>query len=66
MEVKNNINQDKEEYKRMKKEYEELCKRKTREENEKWERMVKEVRTDNQVWKIINEERKEWKREAKK
>lgn len=36
----------------------EFCERKKKEENERWERMVKKMKTESQVWKIINRERK--------
>lgn len=49
------------EYRREKKEYKELCDRKKREENERWEREAEEARTEGQIWAIVNRERKKWK-----
>lgn len=37
------------EYKIMKKKYQELCKRKKKEERERWLRIVQEARTEGQV-----------------
>jgi len=44
-------------FRREKKEYRELCERKKREENERWEEIVKRARTEGQVWEIVNRER---------
>lgn len=49
-------------YEREKREYEELCKRKKKEENESWLKMAAEVRTEEQIWEIINKERKKRKK----
>lgn len=38
------------------------CEGKKREEVERWEREIKEVRTEAQAWKIVNRERKRRKR----
>lgn len=42
--------------------YRKLCERKKREEVIRWEKEVKEARTEEQIWKIINRERKNRKR----
>jgi len=49
-------------YKREKKEYKELCGVKRREENERWEEEAEEAKTEEQVWRIVNRERRKWKR----
>ncbi|XP_067212233.1 golgin subfamily A member 6-like protein 6 [Linepithema humile] len=46
------------EYKEKKKEYKEMCERKKKEENERWEKRAREVKRENEVWEIINRERK--------
>jgi len=48
-------------YKEEKKVYKEICEKKKREENEKWEKEAEEARTEVQVWNIVNRERKKWK-----
>jgi len=50
------------EYKEKKKEYRELCDRKKKEENEKWEKAARDVRREKDVWEVINRERKKRKR----
>lgn len=35
-----------------------MCDRKKKEENERWERMVKEMRSEGQIWGVINRERR--------
>lgn len=47
-------------YKRRKLEYKELCIKK--EENEKWEKRAMEVKRENEVWDIVNKERRRRKR----
>jgi len=47
-----------EEYKRCKREYKELCKRKKGEENLKWEVRAREARKENEIWEIINWDKK--------
>jgi len=42
-------------------EYKELCEQKKKEENEKWEKEVKRVKWESQVWGIVNRERRKWK-----
>jgi len=54
-------NGDKQRYLNGKKEYREICEEKKREENERWEREVEEARVEEQVWGIVNRERKRWK-----
>lgn len=44
----------------MKREYKKLCERQKRQENERWERR-EEDRLEDQVWKIVNKERRKWK-----
>lgn len=46
------------EYKRIKREYKALCERKKKEENDRWKKQVVEARRENEVWEIINRERK--------
>jgi len=40
----------------------ELCDRKKKEENERWEKAAMEVRRDKDVWELINRERKKKRR----
>lgn len=35
-----------------------MCERKRKEENDKWEKRAMEARRENEVWEIINRERK--------
>lgn len=51
-----------EEYKRGRWEYEEMCVRKRKEENERWKRMAMGVKRENEVWEIVNRERRRGKR----
>lgn len=44
-------------YRAVKRGYKKLCERKRREESEKWIKMVKNARTEWQVWMVINKER---------
>lgn len=46
------------EYREKKKEYKELCERKKREINEEWEKKIREVSRENEVWEIVNRERR--------
>lgn len=46
------------EYKRMKKEYQELYRRNKTEEGERWVRIAQEAKTEGQMWEIVNKERK--------
>jgi len=46
------------EYKRRKQEYKELCERKKKEENDRWERRAKDAKRESEIWEIINSERK--------
>lgn len=48
-------------YKKDKKEYLKLCEKKKKEERERWERKVKK-RRENEVWKIVNKERRKRKK----
>lgn len=50
------------EYKKEKREYKEMCERKKKEKNKSWLKMTAEVRTEKQVWEIINRERKKRKK----
>jgi len=38
-----------------------LCGVKRREENERWKYEAKKAKTENQVWRIVNREKKNWK-----
>lgn len=46
------------EHRRKKREYRELCERKKKEENNRWEKRAAEARRENEVWEIVNRERK--------
>lgn len=46
------------EYRRERQEYRELCEKKKGEENESLERKAMEARRKNEVWEIVNKERK--------
>jgi len=46
-----------EEYKRVKRDYKELCESKKKEENDRWERKAKVIRREGDVWEIIKYER---------
>jgi len=48
----------KETYKEKKREYKELCERKRREENERFEREAEKAGHEREVWRVINRERK--------
>jgi len=39
-----------------------LCEVKRREENERWEEKAKEAKIEKYVWRIVNRERRKWKR----
>jgi len=41
-------------YREKKKEYRELCERKRKEENDRWEREAEQVRGERNVWRIVN------------
>jgi len=45
-------------YRKIRREYRELCDKKKKEKNKKWEKIVMEVRRENEVWGLINRERK--------
>lgn len=45
-------------YRKVKKEYNELCKKKKMEERKRWEREVESAKTEGEVWKIVNRGRK--------
>jgi len=49
---------EKEKYEERKRKYKELCERKRREENERFEREAEKVRNESEVWRVINRERK--------
>lgn len=49
---------DGERYRMAKREYEKLCDRKKREENERWEKLVAEARREENVWEVVNRQRK--------
>lgn len=46
-------------YRKKKREYNELCRRKKEEENKRWARKAMEVRRKDEVWEIVNRERRE-------
>jgi len=45
-------------YKKKKKDYKELCERKKKEENERWEKKAREVKREGDVWELLNKERR--------
>lgn len=47
-----------ERYREKKRSYKELCEEKKRKEQERWEKDGKGAKTEGQVWKIVNSERK--------
>jgi len=47
-----------EEYKRRKQKFREICERKKKEENDRWEKRAAEVSRESEVWEIVNRERK--------
>jgi len=50
------------EYRKRRRKYREMCNRKRREENLKWEREVEKASRESEVWKIVNRERRKRKR----
>lgn len=54
-----------EEYRGKKKEYKNLCKLKTEEENRRWKRMTKEAKQEGQVWKVMRRKKKRRKQVSK-
>lgn len=55
--------EEKEKYRDLEKEYKELCERKTREKGERWIEEAKRTKTGQQVWELVNRERKKKKSE---
>ncbi|KAL6262984.1 hypothetical protein P5V15_005775 [Pogonomyrmex californicus] len=51
-----------EKYKEIKKRYRELCKEKRRREKDRWEREIEGVKSERDVWKVVNKERRKRKR----
>lgn len=49
---------DDERYRMAKREYEKLCDKKKREENERWEKPMTEARREEDVWEVVNRQRK--------
>ncbi|XP_067204108.1 regulator of nonsense transcripts 3B-like [Linepithema humile] len=49
---------EEERYKKSKLEYKELCRRKKKEENDRWEKKAAGARREKEVWEIVNRERK--------
>ncbi|XP_020299280.1 vicilin-like seed storage protein At2g18540 [Pseudomyrmex gracilis] len=49
---------DKKGYKEEKRSYKELCERKREEENKRWVEKARKERTEKEIWKIVNRERK--------
>lgn len=49
-------------YKRSKQENKDLCEKRKREENARWKRKAVEVRREEEVWKIVNRERRKRRR----
>lgn len=56
------VGRSREAYRKERGDYKKLCEEKKREEVEKWPKEVEEAKTENQVWKIVNRERKGKKR----
>jgi len=42
-------------YRKERKEYRELCERKRKEENKRWEREIQEIRSEEMVWKVVRQ-----------
>lgn len=38
--------------------FQKMCERKTREENERWERKVAEIKRESEIWEIVNSGRR--------
>lgn len=53
---------EREEYRKGRKEYKEMCEKKKKEENERWERKVAEAKRESDVWEVVNRERKKRKK----
>ncbi|XP_011881271.1 PREDICTED: uncharacterized protein LOC105569421 [Vollenhovia emeryi] len=53
---------ERQEYRRKRKEYKELCERKKEEENKKLEKEAEEAHTEEMVWRVVNKERKKRKK----
>lgn len=49
---------DGERYRMAKRKYKKLCDRKKREENERWEKPVTKARREEDVWEVVNRQRK--------
>jgi len=47
-----------EKYKRRKQVFREICERKKKEENDRWEKRAAEVSRESEVWEIVNRVRK--------
>ncbi|XP_076301434.1 uncharacterized protein LOC143219315 [Lasioglossum baleicum] len=45
-------------FREKKREYQKLCEEKKKKEREKWEKEVEGIKTESQVWKVVNRERK--------
>jgi len=53
---------EEEKYRKGKRKYREMCNRKKREENLRWESEVEKASGESEVWKIVNRERRKRKR----
>ena len=49
---------DGKDYKERKKEYTRVCEEKKKKKVDRWEKEVEGIRTEGQVWKVVNRERK--------
>lgn len=44
------------EYRERRKEYKDLCEKKQKEDNEKWEKKAIEARKESEIWEVVNRE----------
>jgi len=49
-----------ESYRKVKREYNKMCEKKKKGENERWEEMARKAKTEGQVWEVVNRERNGW------
>lgn len=51
-----------EKYKEMRRRYKEHCEEKKKRERERWEREIEEIRSEKDVWKVVNKGRRKRKK----
>src|SRR5436190_6995869 len=49
-------------YREAKGRYKKLLEEKKRKENERWEKEIREIKREGQVWEVVRKERRKWKR----